>query len=491
MIFALLAWAALGQEVQGEAVAADGVLSAELPALVGPDRSKPPDVPAPERLDLPEAQVYRLSPAVEVLFVPVEGVRRVGVSLIQHRGTVELGGGWPTPAAGWTLGQMGLGTESLSAMELELRKDLHEIELSVGSGHHSSSARMSVPKEELDVGLETLREVLTRPAYPKRDLRRNQRDMRLWFEVTGPNHPDAVARNLAVHAWWPADHPYGARPDLPGMLKIKPQTLQALHQRWLRSGPVTVVVAGDITWDELEPRLRTLVEGLGQEGEWSEPLEVTPPSAGAVLASDLPGMEQVKLTLRIPAPALHHEDRLAYEVLTHALGGHFLSRLNANLREDKGYTYGSSAHHSASETYGLLQIQVDVAAPNTGAAITEIEHELRRVVEAGITAEEINQAWRASLSSWNRIRATAGSALGFYARQALRRTPVAEAAEELDRKRTFTPADIQAVAETWLADEGPRIWTIVGPRSEIAPQLEERGWEVRWIPPSEAFLGSF
>lgn len=480
-----LAWAA-------DAVPEDvvGAPPGEEEAAEGPDRSTAPEVVPAEPLAHAEPLVYALSDGVEVVHVHVPQVRRVEVTIVLQRGSHEVVGG-PTELAKATGWMLDVATEEYGAQELEILSDIHELEVRSGLWTHEGAVSVSVPRDDLELGIDIARQILRTPAIPTRDLKRYLRDQRVWWTVLAPSSQGTVASKALHWAWFPADHPYGRRPVLDNLKKMAPSDLRALHADWLEQSPVQVRVVGDVERADVEPLLAEALEGLGAPGDKAREIEVVEPTRQRMIAVDMPGQEQTAIRLRTLAPKEKDADRPAAEAMFWTLGGHFLSRLNANLREEKGYTYGVGAGYRNIETWGHWSVYVDVATENVAAAVGEIEAELARMIEGGVTDEELEASLRSQISSWNDTRQTAESTSNFYSSLQDEEWSVADARAQLDAAAAVTSEDVVEVAARYLGPDEPRVWVLAGDRSLLEEQIDELGWDVEWLDVDVAIQGAF
>jgi zinc protease len=195
--------------------------------------------------------------------------------------------------------------------------------------------------------------------------------------------------------------------------------------------------------------------------------------------------------MRLAAPTREDPDLPVMIGTNFVLGGHFLSRLNRNLREEKGFTYGAGSRYQFAETWGSLTVEVDVKGENVGATIHEIQHELQRLVDEPVPAEELDAMRRSLDADWNRSFETTESAMGLYRRALNNEATVAELRGRLVAVGETTPEDVARVAAKWLDAAGTRVWVLVGDRKTIEPQLTELGASVEWVNPPTAILGRF
>ncbi len=456
-----------------------------------PDRSKRPQVTVAEPWELPEWQEHALSDGVRVLHVQVEGVRKVELQLTRHRGALDLDGKTSpsTFATGWL---MDSATALLSAQQLEIKADLLDMGLwSNGLAFTRAELGFDVPVEDFDASLDLFVSVLKTPAYPKADIQRWTRDELLDLEVYYRTSGGAVASRAMHHSWFAADTPYGQRDDLSAYKGIDTTQLVKRNLQLNAESPMTVMVVGDMSWQDLEPKLKAAFTDLGAKGEESPMPEFSSPAASRFIAVDMPGAEQAVVRMRMAAPKLGHDDQDVMDAVNWAYGGAFLSRLNRSIREEKGWTYGSRSSYGAADTYGTFSVSYDTGVDTTADAIAETVRVLEELAEGGCTADEIEASYLESVGVWNNTNVDAASAHGFYDWLLNDGLTVATARERLLATGSLTPEQTAKAASTWLGSDQPRVWVVVGDRSKLEPELAELGWEWEWLDVEAAVMGTF
>ena len=463
---------------------------AEVAPPPGPDRSAPPPVQPPTMLELPLPTQKTLWPGVTLTHLPVEGVRKVEVMVMFHRGSDAL---CPATRSDCTMltAIWELASAETDAVAMEARLDALDGALTSWVGQTSSGLELSIPRTALSDGLALLDEVLRTPALPRDELRLAKKNHLDWYRNTAPTDPGQVAQSARSFGFYAPTNPSGARPDLRALKKTRTRALRALHAELLRTAPISVLVVGDLPLEEIEPAVAVLLEGLGVDAPWAEPAAYTPMGGATVVAVDMPGQAQAAIRLARPAPERGTAEQVPFAALNFALGGSFTSRLNANLREEKGWTYGAGSRYTAYTTHGAWWVGVDVEAENLAAAVKEIQAEVRGVRDAGVTEDELRAAWLDEVTSWNRTLETAQSAGGTYQGALLQRETVADRAARLQALAALVPADLSAAGTRWLAEDGPQLWVIVGDRAQIGDQVAGLGMPVQWISPEDAILGRF
>jgi zinc protease len=208
-----------------------------------------------------------------------------------------------------------------------------------------------------------------------------------------------------------------------------------------------------------------------------------------LIAVDLPGKKQASIRVRVAGPTRDDPQHPPMVVGNFVLGGHFLSRLNSNLREEKGWTYGSRSGYSSGSTWGQLTVSVSVQAQNVAATVGEIERELASLTSRPLTDAELESARRSMLADWNRTPETATRMARAYLRALELRTDAAGLQAREKRNSEVTSAEVAEAVGRWAAPTAPRLWVVVGSRELLDAQLQQLGLPVEWVDPTDAIVG--
>ncbi|MFT5679253.1 MAG: zinc protease [Myxococcota bacterium] len=458
-----------------------------IPIPETPDRSAPPEVEPPDVLALPGMTTTILRPGLTLSHLQVDGVRKVEIMVMFERGTMDL---CPDSVDCRMLTNIwDLASKEADAEETEALLDSLDASLLSWMGRTVGGLELTIPRTALDDGLALLDAVLHTPGLPRSELRLSRENVLDWYENTGPADMSDVASTARKYGFYPAESVYGQRADLDGIQGVRRRHLRSLHAELLAEAPVHVLVVGDVTVAEIQDDIVALIGDLGVPAERTSLPEVAPMGASGIVAVDMPG-PQAAVRLITEAPGRDDVDRVPLSVIDFALGGSFVSRLNGNLREEKGWTYGAGSYHSAGKTHGFWAASVDVEAENVAGAVTEIRGELDTMVASGVTEDEVEAAWLDQVTWWNRRLETAGTAASFYQQLILQDQTLETLGERLSTSKGLTPADSVVCAESWMTDR-PRLWVIVGDRSLIEEQVDSLGLPVQWITPQQAILGEF
>lgn len=482
--------AAFAQDTDADTTEENAEETTEDVAPTTPDRSTPPPVTPPVALDLPEVTTHEIRPGLAIEHLQIPGIRKVQIQLLFHHGSQDLCGG-SSPECSMLFQIWDHASTEMDSTALMARLDELDGRITSWGSLYDSGLDMSIPRNSLDEGLQMMTEVLHNPAFDKGDFKRSQSDFLDWYTFQAPNDISTVAGQAKQYAWYPADFPRGARPDVAGLDSLGVGELAPLHQTLLETSPVTLQIIGDVAWEDVQEPLVAMLEGIGVEADEVQPPPLPPTQRSLIVAVDMPGQSQAAIRAVYAGPSRTDDARVPATTVNFALGGSFTSRLNGNLREDKGWTYGAYSGLSKYPTHGTWNFSVDVEAENVGAAIGEVQNELSQMASDGCSDEEIHSAWLDTVTWWNRRLETDQTAAGFYQGLSRRAEPAADVAARLAAAHDLTGEQTQAAADQLFGADAHVLWVVVGDRSAIESQIAALDIETVWISAEQAVLGTF
>lgn len=367
----------------------------------------------------------------------------------------------------------GAGTRSSAAISAELRR----LGASLGSsaGFDGASVSISCLRDTLEPTLDLLTEVLTKPTFPAKewDLRRS-----LWLDdiKESRNTPNRIAERVLTHVLW-GNRYRGMEATEASLAKITIKDMKAWHKANLSLTGALVLVGGDVTLADvvpmLESRLGTWVVKAGK----IEPQPAAPvaPAKTTVYLVDKPGSAQsvVRASAYMGAPT--DPDYAAFSIGNMAMGGQFASRINMNLRESKGYTYGartSVSYDLAGVSWGFSS---GIHTEKTALALTELFKELREVeADRPLTEKEVADARGALLGGWPLRFESPDYLLGQVDVMRTYGLPDTWVSGYLGRFGAVTAADAQ---KAWSAriDPDRLLFVVVGDAALVRPEIEKLG----------------
>jgi zinc protease len=243
-----------------------------------------------------------------------------------------------------------------------------------------------------------------------------QRADRLGQLVEMRNRPDQVVAAVMAAALYGPKHPYGY-PELGTEAALKTLTRAHLAEFWRQHfvpNNAALIVAGDISMEQLQA-LATKTFGAWPRGNPPRPALGSPePTAARIVIVDKPGSPQTQLRVASIGAARSSPDFRALQVMNQAFGGLFSSRINMNLRERHGYSYGAYSQFVFRRTPGPFAIGAAVRTDATGPAVAEIFKEVAAIRDMELGAEELKKSKDAMINSLPGAFETNGNVVGSF-----------------------------------------------------------------------------
>jgi zinc protease len=450
---------AKGKSTGGESVNADA-----------PWRENPPK-PGPERaLNLPSPEMFKLSNGLTVYYHFRPELPVVAADLVFNTGS----GANPVDKPGlasFTANMLQQGTDSRNAMQIADEAALLGTALSSSAGMDSSSVGASSLTKNFSGLLDLISDVVLHPTFPPQEVER-RRASRLAAFADERSDPETIGRRVAASALFGPNNPFGY--DSAGTEpSIKAMTREEMMNFWKTNyvpNNAALVVSGDIPL----PQLKALAEsklGSWKGGEFSvPPIGAAESTKAKVVIVDRPGAQQTMMGLAQLGVPRSTPDYPALEVMNSELGGLFSSRINLNLREEHGYTYGAGSRFVYHRTNGYFEVGGGIRTDVTAPAVTETLKEIHRMIDTTMTPEELSLAKDSQSRSLPGIFETSGGEAGALSEiyeYSLAPDYFSKLPGQLD---AVTAADAEAVAKKYLHPD-QLILVCVGDRAKIEPEL--------------------
>jgi predicted Zn-dependent peptidase len=433
-----------------------------------------PEVGPLPPLRSPSPLAIKLPNGLEVIAIPRKVAPIISMNLLIRSGAdcdpPDMAG-----VASATADMLDEGAGDRSA--LQIAEDLEQLgaDLWLGAGRDGSQLTLQVPATTFEPALAIAADVVLRPRFAEDDWRRVQND-RLTGLAQRRDQPEAVANIVADRTLFGDGHPYGF--PVEGLERtaraITREQVRRFHDVIWRPNNAVLVISGDFDPAEVERQLQRAF------ATWTAgpipPLREAPPfpKLPRLVLVDRPAAPQTIVRVLAPGVARSSPDRAALSLLNAIFGGTFTSRLNFNLREQKGYTYGAGSSFAFYRRPGLFSARAAVFTEVTDAAVTEFLNELRGLREKPITADEISKGRATLLGRVAEGLSTAGGVAGYYAEVGLYQLPLDEPARFLAAIGAAGSPELQALAARYLDPDRVTI-VVVGDRAAIEPGLRARG----------------
>ncbi|ARS27784.1 M16 family metallopeptidase [Sphingomonas sp. KC8] len=442
------------------------------------DRSKFPDVQPIGDLEFPAIERTTLSNGMQVTLARRTTVPTVRIAVAFDAGNAadpkaKLG----TQAL--TLSLLDEGTKTRNS--IQIAEEQERLGASIGSS--ASMDRTSVSlfalKANLAPSLDLLADVLKNPAFEPAEVERLR--AQLVTSIAAENtQPRGIARRVIPELLYGKLHPYGVplsgSGTEAGVKSVTRDDLFAFHQAWLRPDNGKIFVAGDVTLAEITPLLEA------RFGQWKAPASpkgaklfrmdrmARPPR---IVLIDRPQSPQSFIMAGQLLPFKGTDDPVTFTTANEVVGGSFLSRLNMDLREDKGWAYGAfttaSLVRDTMPFYLIAPVQTDRTGDSIAAAIGDVKAFL---TTKGVDAEERERTINNQIRSLPGSFETSGDLLGGLMTIDTFGRPDDYYTRLADRYRAITAADMDKAARAAIRPDD-LIWVVVGDAAKVRPQLEK------------------
>ncbi len=437
-------------------------------------RDQPPALGAPASLTVPTVHTEQLANGITVSVVEQRELPLVQV-IASFTGGSRLDGTTPGIAA-FTANMLDEGAGSRDAASLQAELAYLGASLQTGAEWDRIVVSLKVPARSLGPALDLMADVIRRPAFSAAEVRR-QRDLRLASLLQQRDQPEALA-DLAFNAIvFPMGHPYHASAggDSASVAAFDSAAVRAFYARAVTPGNARVVIVGDISAAdaraEMARRLGTWTTSTTRAV--APPLTVAPlrQARTRVYLVDKPNAAQSVINIGWPGVDRLSPDYAPLMVMNSLLGGSFTSRLNMNLREEKGYTYGARSRFNFRRAPGPFVASASVRTNVTDSSLVEFFKELRGVRDRVVPHGELQRAKSyvelalpGSLESTSQVAASV-SQLALFA------LPLAELAAYARQVRSVTAADVQRVARKYLTPDQATV-VVVGDLAKVRAGIE-------------------
>ena len=289
--------------------------------------------------------------------------------------------------------------------------------------------------------------------------------------------PGSIAARVFPRVLYGPDHPYGQTMTEETLKGITRDDVTAFHQAYFRPGRALVSVVGDVqaaTVKEVVEKALAAWPAGGDKPAFTYP--PTPaPAATRIYLVDKPGAAQSTFAIGLPGPPRATPDFYALQVMNTILGGQFQSRLNANIREEKGYSYGVSSNFAFGKGPGAFRAGGDIVSAKSDAALTEFMKELKGIVGSRpITDEELSTAKDALIQRLPAAFASVASVNGAITTLWLQGLPQDYYQQYPKAIGAITKDDVLRVAKKYLDLDHLAI-VIVGDKASIEGPLKATG----------------
>lgn len=365
-----------------------------LPAQQTLDRNQIPPPGKTPALHVPAWTRATLANGAELIVSEKHDLPLVSFSLTIMGGSCQYEPANRRGLAGITASMMSEGTKSRDGEALSNALQLLGTSVNVGIGTESGSMSFVSTAAKFGATLDILADMLLNSTFPADALERI-RAQRLVALSQAKAQPGSIAARVFPRILYGAAHPYGQNVTEESYKAITRDDIVAFHKTYFQPGRVLIVVTGDVKPAAVKTTIDKALAAWpagGAKPSFSYPA-LRAPGPATIYIVDKPGAAQSTFAIGNPGPPRDTPDFYAIQVMNIMLGGMFQSRLNANIREEKGYSYGVNSNFSFGHGPGPFRAGGDVQSAKTDAALVEFMKEFRGIMGSRpVTDEELTTA---------------------------------------------------------------------------------------------------
>lgn len=441
---------------------------AAAPFGYGQEKEKPPQGGPPKPFTAPRPDTFTLKNGAQGTLVPYGSIPKVSVRIVIRVGNVNEG-----PKQIWLADMTGKmlpeGTATRTAEQIAEQAATMGGTVAVTVGANETSIAGDALSEYAADMVKLLADIAQHPAFPATELNRIRADMLRDLAIRRST-PGELADEAFAKVMY-GDHPYGR--IFPTEEMLKSYTIEDVRRFYAANAGAArthVYVAG-----RFDPEVRKAVAAAFEKWPSGPAQDIDIPKKTAKKSFhlvDRPGAPQSTIRLGVPAPPPTSADYIPLQVTDSLLGGSFGSRITANIREQKGYTYSPRSLIMTHYHDAYWAETADITTAVTGAALEEIVKEINRLRKDPPTAQELEgiKSYLAGLFVIrNSSRQGVISQLRFVSLQGL---PADWLRTYVGNVLKVTPQQVQAIAERYL-DPDKMALVVVGDKAKVAQQLKQ------------------
>jgi len=348
------------------------------------DRTLAPAFKQIENIDLVKAEAYSLDNGVDLFVINAGTQDLVRIELIFNNVSWDV----HKPLQAYAVNSMLVeGTSKLNALEIAEKVDYYGAFLQTDYNYDNSLVTLYTLTKHLDSTLPVIKEIITDSVFPQEELETFKRNQKQKLSVNLEKN-DFVSRKLFNQALF-GNSIYGYSAEAEDYDKLDRHQLVEYFANAYRPGNCTIIASGKVDENIISTINEYFGKGWGKGSSTKKNVFSFPIRKGAEHHTEKDGALQSAIRIGKISVNRNHPDFAALQVLNTVLGGYFGSRLMANIREDKGYTYGIGSALVSLQNAGYFFIASEVGADVCTSAVNEIEKEVKRLQTELIPEEEL------------------------------------------------------------------------------------------------------
>jgi predicted Zn-dependent peptidase len=436
------------------------------------DRTQRPEPHTDLQWSFPDIVHFTLPQGLRVWLLERKALPVVSATLVLRSGALL------DPPEKWGSSSMtgeGLdrGTGAKDALTISEELEYLGSSLRTRVGHDGTLISLHSLSRNIVPSLCVMADVVSQASFPDDEVERlrKQRLTSITQQKDRPGSAAGMAFQRLIYGGW---HPYGTDPggSEATVASLLRQDLVALHRRWYQPWNGTLIMIGPLSGVAAE---RMLADAFSvwraSTPATSQSPEISAAEPPGVYLIDRPGAAQSEIRIGKPSLPRNSSDFFPVIVMNRMLGGQFTSRLNATLREKRGFTYGAWSSFGFGKLGGPFTAGAAVHTESTGEAVLEFQRVLDQVHGGGLTADEVRSSIEGIAGGFALAFETPGQVASVIQNIILYDLPDDYYAHYLDNLREVSDTAVQSVASKYL-DTRSMATVVVGDAKKVLPQLD-------------------
>ncbi|MCY4170147.1 MAG: pitrilysin family protein [Bacteroidetes bacterium] len=362
----------------------------------GVDRSILPKTGPEPKVTFPELHKTILSNGLKIVLAQRHSIPSVSFALILDAGYASDQGIAPGTAS-MVMGMLDEGTTSLSALEINERIGNLGSSLRAGVGLDGSSVNLTSLVENLEHSLDLYADIILNPSFAESELERVRAE-RLAGIQREQVTPIQMALRVMPKLYYGSDHAYSnpltGSGTIESVTNMTHDDLQSYYQTWFKPNHATMVIVGDTNLNEIVPLLEARLGAWKADPIPEKNISTIPTEQGSrIYLMHRPEAQQSIILAGHLAPPRNTPNNIGIETMNTILGGAFTSRINMNLREDKGWCYGANSLLITARGQRPFLVFAPIQSDKTKESMIEIKAELEGILgNSPATEDEVLKA---------------------------------------------------------------------------------------------------
>ena len=447
-----------------------------------------PPVGSNPPLDFPDVQHVALSNGIKVNYA-----QRTTVPVTQVGLVFDAGFAADQPAGrglqNFTMTLLDEGAAGMTSQQIAEESERLGAQIAAGGTADVSNVSMSALSANLAPSLDLLAKIVQQPTFAEAEVERVRTQL-LTAIAQAQKDPQGIASRALPPLLYGEAHPYGTT-GLGDPAAVKGFTradLVGFQQHWLRPDNLEIFVVSNLPLAEVQQQLEQ------RFGNWAAPAGIPKgakafasppprPKAERIVLIDRPGSPQSVIMAGQVTPIDPRGDMAAITGANDVLGGTFLSRINMDLRETKGWSYGVRGTAQLNAKVVPYIVSAPVQADRTADSIKALQQDIREFLSTkGVTDEELERTIANRINQLPGQFETSGAVLSAMQTNALYGRPDNYYELLAAKYRTQTQATLDAALRQAVDPKG-FVWVVVGDAAKVKPQLAKLGLPVEEIQP--------